>query len=253
MKAKLYIGKSETGEKGWARLRAKEVGMENTVIIDAREFSRNNPFVFHRINENTKLVIINDCPIDFNYQCLFSNITPDTFTFYVNRRGENPKEITVPEVILTAESFDAEKNIGASFEYRFDVRRYDLENGTEISYHEMILEMEGYIEFLRNESIDKEFDSRRKIEFLLEFLNENTDLLHWIKDVFGNCVNEDFGNMSLSDFIDAHFSDKLKDFERMNNKMNFIDDVDHSIDFNRLFEKLKGEERPTSENQSSIN
>ena len=61
MKAKLFVGPLETGKQGWAHLRAKEVGFENTVVIDGRSFRYDDPFVYHRINEDTKLVIINDC------------------------------------------------------------------------------------------------------------------------------------------------------------------------------------------------
>lgn len=132
MKAKIFVGPHETGKKGWAQLRAKEVGFENTVVIDGRSFRDNDPFVYHRINENTKLVIINDCREDFNYQFLFPVINGTDFKFQVNRRLEYPKEITVPELIVTTEFFDIEKSIGASFDHRFDIIVFSEKNNIEM-------------------------------------------------------------------------------------------------------------------------
>jgi len=138
MKAKIFVGERESGKTRTANMIAEYVGKEKTEIFFGRGLY-NHPFVFSEIKEDTKLIIINDCPENFDYSRFFQvedngqNGGDLKFTITREIRGQKTQIIHVPYLIFTTNKLSKKwLEYGASFEGRFEIIQFPLSFSYEI-------------------------------------------------------------------------------------------------------------------------
>ena len=124
MKVKIFVGPECTGKTRVANIIAEYVGIKNTAIIQGAKTSFENPFVFSDIPDDIKLLIIDDCPLDFDYEAFFPMLYDGydyTFKIHKHKRGEFRKTILVPYLIFTTNELHEKWLHQASFTERFEI------------------------------------------------------------------------------------------------------------------------------------
>lgn len=122
MKAKIFVGGDATGKTRVAKLIAEYVGINNTVFISGKDFSnkKNKKKVLQAIPSATKLIIVDDCPLNFDYDSFFIVDYPLNFFFEVRKY-----ELPIPQIILTTEKVNS-KWFNQSFFARFEIVEFPL-------------------------------------------------------------------------------------------------------------------------------
>lgn len=128
MKAKIFVGDRATGKTRIAKMISEFFEPGKVAILDGRRFNSNHFFPLQKIPSDTKLLIIDDCPEDFDYEYFFpynDNRFYEgdiSFRITVERQGEEREIIEVPFLIFTTNKIKPKwKFYGASFSERFDV------------------------------------------------------------------------------------------------------------------------------------
>jgi hypothetical protein len=110
MKAKIFVGPPSSGKSIVAEMITDFIGSNKTYY--KRAFSiENDPFFFAGINDETELIIIDDCKDEFPYHRFFTPIQKlsDSEIFYpisVNKRCDWPRIYLVKNIILITNSLD---------------------------------------------------------------------------------------------------------------------------------------------------
>ncbi|NQU54360.1 MAG: hypothetical protein HQ522_17685 [Bacteroidetes bacterium] len=136
MKAKIFTGAQRTGKTRVANMISEYIGKDKTAFICARRLNghlSNLPLLFSEIPSNTELLIIDDCPEDFDYSFFFpvEDNRPSggdlKFTIMKKERGKYPQPIQIPQIIFTTEKLKScWVESGASFLGRFDIVEFPL-------------------------------------------------------------------------------------------------------------------------------
>jgi hypothetical protein len=131
MKAQVYTGLPDTGKTRVAKMISEHLGKEKTVWIDGRHASPYiyNPFLFAGVSDGTKLIVIDDCPIDFDYTILFTTVIVQgefKFKIRVETMGSRPKEVLVDQIIITTERLLPKWTDCYSFNRLFEVIEFPL-------------------------------------------------------------------------------------------------------------------------------
>jgi len=134
MKAKIFVGGRESGKSRTANMIAEYVGIEKTAIFTGKQFN-NNRWVFSEIKEDTQLIIIDDCPENFNYSRFFpvEDNRPYGGELKYKITREIPRQetqiIQVPYLIFTTNKLSKKwLEYGASFKGRFEIINFPLSN-----------------------------------------------------------------------------------------------------------------------------
>lgn len=132
MKAKIFIG-PRSGKTRVANLISEFVGKKNTAIISINKRNwKEDYFLFGSVPINTELLIVEDCPIDFDYSIFFSVLDkrPEgEIEFLIKRQaqGEYPVILSIPKLILITEKLNPNfEFLDASFTEHFDIIEFPL-------------------------------------------------------------------------------------------------------------------------------
>ncbi len=114
MKAKIFVGGDATGKTRVAKLIAEYVGINNTLFVDGKElFNQHNiNKVFQKISESTKLIIVDDCHPNLNFEQLFHVIDNLKFSISI--------------IFTTNHLFINDPKYGHSFFERFEIVEFPL-------------------------------------------------------------------------------------------------------------------------------
>lgn len=127
MRATIYVGRISNTED-FIEKQAQTLSAQNThAILPGKELFK-SPFSLSAIPENTKLLIVLDCPYDFDFERFYpvrdnrANGGDLIFTVKVERRGQPSVVIDIPNLIFTTEKLNPKwKKHGVSFSDRFNV------------------------------------------------------------------------------------------------------------------------------------
>jgi hypothetical protein len=127
MKAKIFVGGKETGKSRVAKMISEFVGNDSTVFLTAYKRKQLGTFDFSSIEEKTNMLIIDDCPKDFDYSYFLTNDT-DKIIIDVNKKCKKPEKIMIPYLILITNELNEEWTYSLKFNRMFDVVRFPLNN-----------------------------------------------------------------------------------------------------------------------------
>lgn len=128
MKAKIFVGKENTGKTQTARIISEFIGRDKTVwIFDPR--MQNGvaldkiPFVFRNVHDKTELIIFDDCPANFDYSVFYDVKYLDELVFKIKvERPYYPMDIiAVRKMIFITEKLPAKWCARKAFNELFDV------------------------------------------------------------------------------------------------------------------------------------
>lgn len=136
MKGKIFVGPGNTAEK-ISKIIATSLAIEKTAVVNVRNVKDifNEKFVFFNVPLDTELLIIEDCPHNFDYEFFFpvkdnTNEGGDLlFKIPVERRGYDPKIILIPFLIIITEYNPVHllSEYRVSFTSRFEIIRFDYD------------------------------------------------------------------------------------------------------------------------------
>ena len=111
MKAKIFVGPPSSGKSIVANMIESFIGRDKTYY--KRAFSiEDDPWFFDGINDETELIIIDDCKDDFPYHLFFNPKQKDSdseifYPILVNKQCHWPRFYLVKNVILITNSIDS--------------------------------------------------------------------------------------------------------------------------------------------------
>jgi len=139
MKAKIFTGPSGSGKTTTAKLIAEYFDKDKVAFISGRHLNAGSlpRFLFTDVSDSVELIIIDDCPYNFNYGNFFAVIDNThqggdlRFVINVERRGENSKQLVIPYLIFITEQLDPKWLCkGYSFSGRFDIVEFPISANT---------------------------------------------------------------------------------------------------------------------------
>lgn len=203
MKAKIYTGESRTGKTRVAQMVSEHVGVDKTFWLSARGLSRdkssNIPFLLAGISDNTELLIIDDCPIDFDYSYFFpvEDKSPRNadgsglkFRLTVEESQKKRRDILIPQIIFTTVKLDPKwKESGASFNARFDIIEFPLSGVDKCSN-------KSTKTTIKMKPIE-DFKNSLYRELVSDGLPSNSDNEKWVKDIMQKSIEFAQGRIPL--------------------------------------------------------
>lgn len=193
----IIIGEPLSGKSLLAKQLVEKYKKEELAIIDGRQFSINSSFKFNNCTKETKVLIIDDILPKTNIQELYSLVSGNLL---VNKPLVEPFEIHLEKLIVVC-SYEIKENdlpTDQSFLRRFEIINMSSKE------NQLAQKSTGKSLFLLNEkdlavNLQKEKEKNKNFQ----------EMFLWIKDAFGNHINEDYGDWTLSNYID----DRLKEIE----------------------------------------
>ncbi|MDP3914353.1 MAG: hypothetical protein Q8R96_11540 [Bacteroidota bacterium] len=136
MRAKIFTGKGRVGKTRVANMISEYVGKNKTFFLCARSKTRSfkdNPFLFAGMPDDTELLIVDDCPLNFDYSFFFP--VEDQryaggdlrYRLTINEQCKPKREILIPQIIFTTSHLHKKWfKAGASFHARFEIVEFPL-------------------------------------------------------------------------------------------------------------------------------
>ena len=135
MKAKIFVGKQDSGKSRVARMICEHFGEEKTVYITARDIRGEMAIIypFDGMFEYAELLVIDDCQPNFDYSFFFNvednrqNGGDLQFKIPIVHRKNERKEILIKQIILITEKLSPKwKELAPSFDSIFDIVEFPL-------------------------------------------------------------------------------------------------------------------------------
>ena len=190
----IIIGEPLSGKSLLAKQLVENYKKEHVVLIQGNHFLRKNSFPFQSCTEETKVLLIDDVLPKTHIHEFYSILNGNVL---INKLGEESFEIKIEKLIIicSAEIKESDLPTDESFKRRFEIinlNSKDYKQNTGMSF------------FLQNEE-----KLAKNLQNQIEKNNRFKEMFSWLKEAFGNHKNEDYGNFTLSEYID----DNLKEFD----------------------------------------
>lgn len=198
----IIIGGPLSGKSVLAKHFVKNYKKEEIALIDGRFFSYKNNFKYQNCTKETKVLIIEDILPNTSFDEFFSMVSGN---LVINRCRKEPFEINIEKLIVVCSAEIKETDLPTDQSF---IRRFEIINMNS-KVNEVVEKGTGkslFMNFEKHLAINLQNEIEKNKSFL--------EMFSWIKDAFGNHVNEDYGDWTLSDYID----DKLKEVEKQYEK-----------------------------------
>ncbi|RAR47259.1 hypothetical protein [Flavobacterium lacus] len=178
-------------------------------LIDGLSFKVTNEFRFQNCTKETKVLIIDDLN-DTELLSNFFDLVNESF-IVSGLNGQN-FELQLEKVILVFNSRIKKDNLPVETFFRASFQIFDISNYVDLEKN--ILKLVSDLNSRNNENQDFISKLELEIKLLRERNKRYVEFLEWIKEVFGENVNEAYGkcnlNLFITDFLDENFSDMEK-------------------------------------------